>query len=310
MVQAVVSKRLVSSLKHKEYVRVKVGKVEDKLVASPLARGAGAAMSLVRADGFCVIEQNSEGVEAGETVNVELYRDLEELDSTVVAIGSHDLILDVIADLMPTEFPGNFLSSTHLGSMGGLMALKRGEAHIAPTHLLNEEDGVYNVAYLKKMFTQPMALIKGVNRIQGIIVEKGNPLGIRDVKDLVNVSTIIGEPISVDGGVTIIPVSKVTYGFASGGSDFPSKSNQDIFGGGGGAGVTITPVAFLVIDAYGNVDIKHITAFDNAAERIVGLVPEMFDKVSNAVNKAKMDKVFNAAVAGVEAEKTEESVAE
>ncbi len=190
MVKAVVSKRLVSSLKHKEYVRVKVGKVEDKLVASPLARGAGAAMSLVRADGFCVIEQNSEGVEAGETVNVELYRDLSEIDNTVVAIGSHDLILDVIADLMPTEFPGNFLSSTHLGSMGGLMALKRGEAHIAPTHLLNEDDGVYNVAYLKKMFNQPMALIKGVNRIQGIIVEKGNPLGIKDVKDLVNVKYI------------------------------------------------------------------------------------------------------------------------
>ena len=190
MVKAVVSKRLVSSLKHKEYVRVKVGKVEDKLVASPLARGAGAAMSLVRADGFCVIEQNSEGVEAGETVNVELYRDLSEIDNTVVAIGSHDLFLDVIADLMPTEFPGNFLSSTHLGSMGGLMALKRGEAHIAPTHLLNEDDGVYNVAYLKKMFNQPMALIKGVNRIQGIIVERGNPLGIKDVKDLVNVKYI------------------------------------------------------------------------------------------------------------------------
>ncbi|MBQ7283795.1 MAG: molybdopterin biosynthesis protein [Oscillospiraceae bacterium] len=190
MVQAVVSKRLVSSLKHKEYVRVKVGKVEDKLVASPLARGAGAAMSLVRADGFCVIEQNSEGVEAGETVNVELYRDLDEIDSTVVAIGSHDLILDVIADLMPTEYPGNFLTSTHLGSMGGLMALKRGEAHIAPTHLLNEEDGVYNVAYLKKIFNQPMALIKGVNRIQGIIVKKGNPLGIKTVNDLVGVSYI------------------------------------------------------------------------------------------------------------------------
>lgn len=145
--------------------------------------------------------------------------------------------------------------------------------------------------------------------------EKSSAAGILEttiekVKDLVNVSTIIGEPMKVEGGVTIIPVSKVTYGFASGGSDFPSKSNQDIFGGGGGAGVTIMPIAFLVIDAYGNVDIKHITAFDNAAERIVGLVPEMFDKVSNAVNKAKMDKAFNAAVAGVEAEKTEESVSE
>lgn len=145
--------------------------------------------------------------------------------------------------------------------------------------------------------------------------EKSSAAGILEttiekVKDLVNVSTIIGEPMKVEGGVTIIPVSKVTYGFASGGSDFPSKSNQDIFGGGGGAGVTIMPIAFLVIDAYGNVDIKHITAFDNAAERIVGLVPEMFDKVSNAVNKAKMDRVFNTAVAGVEAEKTEETVTE
>ncbi len=131
---------------------------------------------------------------------------------------------------------------------------------------------------------------------------------IEKVKDLVNVSTIIGEPISVDGGVTIIPVSKVTYGFASGGSDFPSKTNQDIFGGGGGAGVTITPVAFLVIDKYGNVEIKHITAFDNAAERMVSLVPEMFDKVNVAINKAKMDKAFDKAVAdiAVTAEETAE----
>ena len=129
---------------------------------------------------------------------------------------------------------------------------------------------------------------------------------IEKVKDLVNVSTIIGEPMKVDGGVTIIPVSKVTYGFASGGSDFPSKSNKDIFGGGGGAGVTILPVAFLVIDAYGNVDVKHITAFDNAAERIVGLVPEMFDKVSNAVNKSKMDKAIITAMESVSAEEKAE----
>ena len=129
---------------------------------------------------------------------------------------------------------------------------------------------------------------------------------IEKVKDLVNVSTIIGEPMKVEGGVTIIPVSKVTYGFASGGSDFPSKNNKDIFGGGGGAGVTILPVAFFVIDAYGNVDVKHITAFDNAAERIVGLVPEMFDKVSNAVNKAKMDKAVNTAMTSVSAEETVE----
>ena len=145
--------------------------------------------------------------------------------------------------------------------------------------------------------------------------EKSSAAGILEttiekVKDLVNVSTIIGEPMKVEGGVTIIPVSKVTYGFASGGSDFPSKSNQDIFGGGGGAGVTILPVAFLVIDAYGNVDIKHITAFDNAAERIVGLVPEMFDKVSNVVNKAKMNKAFTTAVESVATDTVTEVVTE
>ena len=134
--------------------------------------------------------------------------------------------------------------------------------------------------------------------------EKSSAAGILEstiekVKDLVNVSTIIGEPMEVPTGVTIIPVSKVTFGFASGGSDFPSKSNQDIFGGGGGAGVTITPVAFLVIDKMGNVDIKHITAFDNAAERMVSLVPEMFDKVNMAINKTKMDKSFDKAVADI-----------
>ena len=109
---------------------------------------------------------------------------------------------------------------------------------------------------------------------------------IEKVRDLVDVSTIIGEPIKVDDDVTIIPVSKVTYGFASGGSDFPSKSNVELFGGAGGAGVTINPVAFLVINN-GEVSLKHITAADNAAERAVNLVPEMFDKVTNLMNKNK-----------------------
>ena len=107
---------------------------------------------------------------------------------------------------------------------------------------------------------------------------------IEKVRDLVDVSTIIGEPIKVDDDVTIIPVSKVTYGFASGGSDFPSKNNVELFGGAGGAGVTINPVAFLVINK-GEVSLKHITAADNAAERAVNLVPEMFDKVTNLMNK-------------------------
>jgi putative molybdopterin biosynthesis protein len=183
-IEAVLSKRVVSSLKYQEYVRVKVGKVDGKFIAVPLARGAGVAMSMVRADGFCVIPQNSEGVEAGETVEVTLYSPKEELENTAVIIGSHDMILDVLADMMATTYKGMFLSSTHVGSMGGLMSLKRGEALMAPTHLLDENTGVYNVSYLNKMFREPMALIKGVDRIQGIIVEKGNPLGIQTLKDL------------------------------------------------------------------------------------------------------------------------------
>ena len=121
---------------------------------------------------------------------------------------------------------------------------------------------------------------------------------IEKVRDLVDVSTIIGEPINLPDGLTIIPVSKVTYGFASGGSDFPSKNNVELFGGAGGAGITINPVAFLVIKD-GDVTIKHIVSDDNAVERAVSLVPEMFDKVSNVINKSKMEKAFNAAVNSV-----------
>ena len=187
-VKAVLSKRIVSSLKHREYVRVKVGKVGDKLVCAPLARGAGAAMSLVRADGFCVIPQESEGFEAGETVDVELYTDITRIENTLVSIGSHDMIIDVMNDMMAERFPGMNLSGTHVGSMAGLMALLRGETVIAPTHLLDEETGEYNVSYIEKIFPgEEMALIKGVDRIQGIMVKKGNPLGIKGVEDLTRV---------------------------------------------------------------------------------------------------------------------------
>ena len=107
---------------------------------------------------------------------------------------------------------------------------------------------------------------------------------IEKIRDLVDTSTIIGEAIYAEGGTTIIPVSKVTYGFASGGSDFPSKNNVELFGGAGGAGITINPVAFLVIKD-GDVTIKHIVSGDNAVERAVSLVPEMFDKVANLAKK-------------------------
>lgn len=107
---------------------------------------------------------------------------------------------------------------------------------------------------------------------------------IENVKSMVDVSTVIGEPVHTDDGITLLPVSKVTYGFASGGSDFPTKSDKELFGGGGGAGVTVIPIAFLIIKD-GEVTMKQITAFDDATERLVSLVPEMFDKIKASKNK-------------------------
>jgi sporulation protein YtfJ len=112
---------------------------------------------------------------------------------------------------------------------------------------------------------------------------------IEKVRQLVDVSTIVGEPIKLSEEITVIPVSKVTYGFASGGSDFPSKNGKELFGGGGGAGITINPVAFLVLKD-GEVTLKHITANDNAAERIVNMVPDIIDKVTGTVDKIKGGK--------------------
>lgn len=110
---------------------------------------------------------------------------------------------------------------------------------------------------------------------------------IDKIKDMVDCQTIVGEAIDAGDGIKVIPISKVTYGFASGGSDFPTKQSKDLFGGGGGAGVTIQPVAFLVINN-GDVTVKYVSeGADNSAERIIGMVPEMVDKVSDVVSKLK-----------------------
>ena len=184
-IDAITSKRLVSSLKYREYVRVKVGKVDDKYIAAPLNRGAASQMSMVRADGILVIPQNSEGVEASENSKVKLLKNKSKLDNTLVSIGSHDILMDIVSDIMAKNYDGVTLSSTHVGSMGGLLALKRGETIIAPTHLLDENTGVYNVAIIEEIFGKgKISLIKGFNRIQGIMVKKGNPLNIKSIEDL------------------------------------------------------------------------------------------------------------------------------
>jgi putative molybdopterin biosynthesis protein len=177
--EAVLSRRMISSLKNTEYVRIKLGMVEDKLIATPLSRGAGATMSLVRADGILTIPQNSEGIESGETVQVELIKDIEDIKNTIVSIGSHDLIMDIIGSHMHRKNSRYNLSSAHVGSMGGLMALRRGEAHMAPVHLLDEETGIYNESYIRKLLPDSkIALVKGVKRVQGMMVKKGNPKNI------------------------------------------------------------------------------------------------------------------------------------
>ncbi|MCJ7687779.1 MAG: molybdopterin biosynthesis protein [Clostridiaceae bacterium] len=185
-VEAVLTRRTMSTLKYLEFVRVKLGFVSGKYIATPISRGAGTTMSLVRADGVLEIPQNIEGYEVGTKVKVKLLRSQEEIKNTLVCIGSHDPIVDIASDLFHINNEKYFLSSAHVGSMGGIMALLSSETHIAPIHLLDMENGSYNVSYLKKYLgDKPMALIKGVKRIQGIIVPKGNPLDIKSLSDIV-----------------------------------------------------------------------------------------------------------------------------
>lgn len=177
--QAIISKKITSSLKNRELIRVNLGYVNDKLIATPLSSGAGVTMSLVKADGIAIIPQSLEGVDAGNPVNVRILKPLNKIKETLVSVGSHDIIMDILADMMQ-------LTSGHVGSMGGILAMRRGECHIAPIHLLDMDTGEYNIPYVKRYFKgQKMALIKGVRRHQGFIVEKGNPKGIKDFSDLV-----------------------------------------------------------------------------------------------------------------------------
>ena len=183
--EATLSRPISSKLGVEEFIRVKLGKVGKTLMASPASRGAGAVMSLVQADGFLIVPSNSEGIGAGEQVNIELLRDEYEIENTLVFIGSHDNILDVLANLLHRLRPICRLSSAHVGSMGGIMAIKRGEAHLAGTHLLDEKTGEYNISFIKKYLAGvPLQLINLAYRDQGLLVPKDNPKGITGFEDL------------------------------------------------------------------------------------------------------------------------------
>jgi len=183
--EATLSRSVVSGLKYREFVRVRMGSVGGKLMATPLNRGSGVVSSFMKADGIIEIPQGLEGYEAGSKVNVKLLRPRQELDNTLVAIGSHDPLLDELNDMLHLSYPDSFMSSSHVGSMGGIMAVRRGETHIAGVHLLDEADGSYNTAFIKRYFPKGgVRLVECVGRTQGLMLQKGNPLGISSVSDL------------------------------------------------------------------------------------------------------------------------------
>ena len=179
------TRKVLSPLGEDEFLRVKLGRVGDKLVATPVQRGSGVIMSLVRADGLALIPRFSEGVDAGAEVAVELLRPLAEVENTIVAMGSHDLTLDLMSSRLQRRQPGLTLSSSHIGSLGGLVALRRGEAHLAGSHLLDKATGDYNVSYIRRYLPDlPLLLVNLVGRVQGLIVPPGNPAGIHTLDDL------------------------------------------------------------------------------------------------------------------------------
>ena len=184
-VSAVLTRPVVSGLKYQEFVRVRLGYVGDKLTASPLSRGSGVVSSFMKADGILEISQGLEGHEAGETVEVKLLNDEKKLQNTLVVIGSHDPLLDELADMMHTDNREVYMSSTHVGSMGGIMALRRGEAHAAGCHLLDTESGEYNLSFLQKYFPDGnVKLVRCVGRQQGLMTAAGNPLNIQEFQDI------------------------------------------------------------------------------------------------------------------------------
>ncbi|MCM3558660.1 molybdopterin biosynthesis protein [Brevibacillus borstelensis] len=185
-IKATIGRRIVSVMGAEDFIRMTVGCIDGRYIANPLTRAAGVTMSMVRADGLLRISPGHLGYEQGETAEIELYRPLEQIHNTIVATGSHDLSMDVLHTLLRLAHPDRFLVSSHLGSMGGILAIQKGEAHIAGIHLFDEATGTYNQPFVEKYLPgKDVVLIQLVYRQQGWIVKPGNPLGIATVRDLV-----------------------------------------------------------------------------------------------------------------------------
>jgi putative molybdopterin biosynthesis protein len=187
---AILSRKIIASLKYKEFVRVRLGMVEDKLIATPLNRGAGVVTSFVKADGILEIPLNCEGIEAGQEVNISLIKSEQAIKNTLVITGSHDPLLDVVADEFARQYKGYSVASSNVGSLGGIMAVKRKECHLAGTHLLDVNTGEYNLTYINKyLANDDVAIIKCVKRLQGLIIPKNNPKNIKNL-DILKDETI------------------------------------------------------------------------------------------------------------------------
>jgi putative molybdopterin biosynthesis protein len=179
------TRKIASKLGVEEFVRVKIGRVGERLVATALPRGAGQITSITEADGIIRIPAHVEGVAEDQPVTAELLRPLSAIHRTLVVVGSHDNTLDLLADELRAQTAHLALSSSHVGSMGGLMAVKRGVCHLAGTHLLDEATGAYNVTYIRNLLQDvPVRLVHLVMRDQGLIVPAGNPKGIHTIDDL------------------------------------------------------------------------------------------------------------------------------
>src|SRR5580698_2866810 len=184
-VMARLARKLASPLGLDDWVRVRLGSVGGSLVATPLPRGAGVLTSLVRADGLLVVPTGAEGHHAGSSVPVELLRGLDEIARTIVAIGSHDMVLDLAASALRADDAMVTLASSNVGSLGGLVALRDGLCHLAGSHLLDPATGEYTLPYLDRVLGGAgVSVVRLVHRDQGLMVAPGNPLGLKGIDDL------------------------------------------------------------------------------------------------------------------------------
>lgn len=184
-IEAIMTRKVLSPIGDDDYVRVTVAQVGERLLATPLNRGAGVITSLVRADGLACIPRFSEGVDMGQPVEVLLYRPLSAIQRAILAVGSHDPMLDLLGQYLASSFPRDTLTSANVGSLGGLVALRRKEAHLAGIHLLDEATGEYNVSYVRQQLgNYPVQLVTFAHREQGLMIVRDNPQGIQSLDDL------------------------------------------------------------------------------------------------------------------------------